>query len=311
MTIQPIEHAQLIGYKDLFDTFVSLYKKQKLPNKIILSGRRGIGKSTFAYHFINYVFSIDEDFKYNLENFQINELNNSFNKVKSNLHPNFFLIDMDEEKKSIEVEKIRKLITYSQKQSFDNKIRFVLINNIEFLNLNAANALLKILEEPNDNLFFILIHDDSKKILDTIKSRCIIFKKAFDLNKTISIANEVIKDDIYNYLNNDFIDNYSTVGELVHLFHFSNENKINLKENSLKNFIQILIDDKNFNKNKELLVLVFDLLEKYFYKNFLNTKNIDIYKLYKKFSKKKYITDKYNLDMGTLLLEIRSEVLSA
>ena len=311
MTIQPIEHAQLIGYKDLFDTFVSLYKKQKLPNKIILSGRRGIGKSTFAYHFINYVFSIDEDFKYNLENFQINELNNSFNKVKSNLHPNFFLIDMDEEKKSIEVEKIRKLITYSQKQSFDNKIRFVLINNIEFLNLNAANALLKILEEPNDNLFFILIHDDSKKILDTIKSRCIIFKKAFDLNKTISIANEVIKDDIYNYLNNDFIDNYSTVGELVHLFHFSNENKINLKENSLKNFIQILIDDKNFNKNKELLALVFDLLEKYFYMNFLNTKNIDIYKLYKKFSKKKYITDKYNLDMGTLLLEIRSEVLSA
>ena len=311
MTIQPIEHAQLIGYKDLFDTFVSLYKKQKLPNKIILSGRRGIGKSTFAYHFINYVFSIDEDFKYNLENFQINELNNSFNKVKSNLHPNFFLIDMDEEKKSIEVEKIRKLITYSQKQSFDNKIRFVLINNIEFLNLNAANALLKILEEPNDNLFFILIHDDSKKILDTIKSRCIIFKKAFDLNETISIVNEVIKDDIYNYLNNDFIDNYSTVGELVHLFHFSNENKINLKENSLKNFIQILIDDKNFNKNKELLALVFDLLEKYFYKNFLNTKNIDIYKLYKKFSKKKYITDKYNLDMGTLLLEIRSEVLSA
>ena len=311
MTIQPIEHAQLIGYKDLFDTFVSLYKKQKLPNKIILSGRRGIGKSTFAYHFINYVFSIDEDFKYNLENFQINELNNSFNKVKSNLHPNFFLIDMDEEKKSIEVEKIRKLITYSQKQSFDNKIRFVLINNIEFLNLNAANALLKILEEPNDNLFFILIHDDSKKILDTIKSRCIIFKKAFDLNETISIVNEVIKDDIYNYLNNDFIDNYSTVGELVHLFHFSNENKINLKEISLKNFIQILIDDKNFNKNKELLALVFDLLEKYFYMNFLNTKNIDIYKLYKKFSKKKYITDKYNLDMGTLLLEIRSEVLSA
>ena len=311
MTIQPIEHAQLIGYKDLFDTFVSLYKKQKLPNKIILSGRRGIGKSTFAYHFINYIFSIDEDFKYNLENFQINELNNSFNKVKSNLHPNFFLIDMDEEKKSIEVEKIRKLITYSQKQSFDNKIRFVLINNIEFLNLNAANALLKILEEPNDNLFFILIHDDSKKILDTIKSRCIIFKKAFDLNKTISIANEVIKDDIYNYLNNDFIDNYSTVGELVHLFHFSNENKINLKEISLKNFIQILIDDKNFNKNKELLVLIFDLLEKHFYKIFLNTKNIDIYKLYKKFSKKKYITDKYNLDMGTLLLEIRSEVLSA
>lgn len=311
MTIQPIEHTQLKGYKDLFATFVSLYKKQKLPNKIILSGRKGIGKSTFAYHFINYIFSIDEDFKYNLENFQINELNNSFNKVKSNLHPNFFLIDMDEEKKSIEVEKIRKLITYSQKQSFDNKIRFVLINNIEFLNLNAANALLKILEEPNDNLFFILIHDDSKKILDTIKSRCIIFKKAFDLNKTISIANEVIKDDIYNYLNNDFIDNYSTVGELVHLFHFSNENKINLKEISLKNFIQILIDDKNFNKNKELLVLIFDLLEKHFYKIFLNTKNIDIYKLYKKFSKKKYITDKYNLDMGTLLLEIRSEVLSA
>ena len=77
----------------------------------------------------------------------------------------------------------------------------------------------KILEEPNDNLFFILIHDVSKKILDTINPD-VSFLKTFDLNETISIVNEVIKDDIYNYLNNDFIDNYSTVGELFTYFIF-------------------------------------------------------------------------------------------
>ena len=48
-------NEKIYGYDDIFNFLVNLYSKQKLPNKFIISGKKGIGKSTFAYHFINYV----------------------------------------------------------------------------------------------------------------------------------------------------------------------------------------------------------------------------------------------------------------
>ena len=78
-------------------------------------------------------------------------------------------------KKNIDINQIRDLIVKLNKSSFNNKPRFVLIDNIEYLNINSINALLKILEEPNDNIIFILINNN-KKVLPTLLSRCINFK---------------------------------------------------------------------------------------------------------------------------------------
>ena len=51
--IDPINHLSLYGFKRYFDFFTNLYQKRKLPNCILLSGQKGIGKSTFAFHFSN------------------------------------------------------------------------------------------------------------------------------------------------------------------------------------------------------------------------------------------------------------------
>ena len=59
----------------------------------------------------------------------------------------------------------------------------MLIDNIETLNINSINALLKILEEPNENINFILI-SNNKKILPTLTSRCINFKLSLSYNET-------------------------------------------------------------------------------------------------------------------------------
>ena len=56
------------------------------------------------------------------------------------------------DKKFIDINQIRSLNINLNKSSFNNKPRFVLIDNIEFLNKNSINALLKILEEPNENV---------------------------------------------------------------------------------------------------------------------------------------------------------------
>ena len=108
-----------------------------------------------AYHFINYVLSKNENYKYDIDNFEINPKNHSFKTVSNKTNTNFILIDITPEK-NIEINQIRELITSLNKSSFNNKPRFVLIDNIEFLNNNAINALLKILEEPNYNVYFIL-----------------------------------------------------------------------------------------------------------------------------------------------------------
>jgi len=46
------------------------------------------------------------------------------------------------------------MITYTNMSTFNNQARFILIDNIEYLNKNSVNALLKIIEEPNDNVFY-------------------------------------------------------------------------------------------------------------------------------------------------------------
>ena len=99
MNIKPINQKKIIGYDDLFKKLINLYNNKKLPNKIIISGQKGIGKSTFVYHFINYIFSKNEDFPYDLNKFEINNDNKSFKLVKNFVHPNFFLLDLIDNKK--------------------------------------------------------------------------------------------------------------------------------------------------------------------------------------------------------------------
>ena len=56
----------------------------------------------------------------------------------------------------------------------ENK-RFVILDDVEMFNLNSMNALLKIIEDPGPDNYFILINNKSKPLLETIKSRCIEF----------------------------------------------------------------------------------------------------------------------------------------
>ncbi len=58
MIISPSNNLNLLGYSNFFIYLKNLYAENKLPNKIIFSGNNGIGKSTFAYHLTNYIFSI-------------------------------------------------------------------------------------------------------------------------------------------------------------------------------------------------------------------------------------------------------------
>ena len=176
MNTSPTLQTKLYGLNKIFSEIINLINLQKLPSKILLSGPKGSGKSTMAYHIVNYIFSTNENHPYNLKLNEINIDNKSFKLIKNGTHPNFHLIDLINDKKNIEVSQIRKMIDYSNKSSFNNLPRIIIIDNLENLNTNSNNALLKIVEEPNEKIFFLLIHNNNKKILDTLKSRCLTYR---------------------------------------------------------------------------------------------------------------------------------------
>jgi DNA polymerase-3 subunit delta' len=311
MNITPISQSKIFELNDVFNQFVNLFTLNKLPNKILLSGPEGSGKSTLAYHLINYIFSQNENDPYSLELHEINKNNKSFKLVQKNSHPNFHLIDLLDEKKNIEISQVRKMITYTNKSSFNNSFKFILIDNIENLNAYSANALLKVIEEPNPNVFFILIHNNKKKILDTLKSRCIIFKLNLTFNQSIKITNQLLNKNVFDLISTDLLNYYTTPGNYIKLINFSEENKVNLNDLSLSDFLLFLINQNFYKKNDFIKNNIFNYIELYFLKLLHRSINKNkINSFYTKFIQKINDTKKFNLDYESLLMEFKSKILN-
>ena len=308
MNLEPSSQLNLFSHKEEFQKLINLYKNNNLPNKILFSGEKGIGKCTLAYHLINYILSSNEDFSYDLDNLKIIPDNKSFKLVQNKSNPNFILVDIQEEKKNIDISQIRNLILTLNKSSFNTKPRFVLIDNIELLNINAVNALLKILEEPNDNINFILINNN-KRILPTLKSRCLNFKIQLTARQSIEITNKILNNNYNEFLNEDLVNDYSTPGEILNLIDFANKNDIDLIETNLKDFIKKIIMEKLYKKNNSVKNLIYSLMEFYFRKN-VSVANIKLINSYNYFLKKIENTKTFNLDEETLFMEFEDSILN-
>ena len=308
MNLTPINQLSLFGHHIEFSNFIELYKNNKLPNKILLSGEKGIGKSTLAYHLINHILSFDEEYSYDAKNFKINPDNKSFKLVLNKSNPNFISIDVDDDKKSIDINQIRNLILTLNKSSFNTKPRFVLIDNIELLNINSVNALLKIIEEPNENIYFILINNN-KKILPTLKSRCLNYKINLTFNQSFDITNKILDQNVLNLINDQMINYYSTPGSILNLLDFANKNNVDLKDIDLKDLIKQILMEKKYKKDQFIKYLIYSLIEIYFRKN-ISVKNIKLLSVQNYFLKKINYTKIFNLDDETLFMEFEDRVLN-
>lgn len=309
--MKPSEQKQLYGLDKYINEIIKLHDKDLMPNKILLSGKKGTGKSTLAYHIINYVLSQTEINKYDKKKFIIDNENKSFKLLKNKSHTNFYLIDLVDEKKNIEINQIREMINYSNKSNFNEKPRFILIDNIENLNKNSTNALLKIIEEPNHNFFFILIHNNNKKILSTLSSRCLTFKINVSFEETLKISNFILKENLFNLINIDLINYYNTPGDFINLINFGLEKKIDLKEFNIDKLLFFIIDNNYYKKNRLIKEILINYIELYFLKLYTisSTKN-EILDFYSNFIKKMNYTNTFNLDEETLFLEFKSKILN-
>ena len=299
----------MIGHKSLFKDFIYLDQIHKLPNKILLNGPKGIGKKLFVNHFLNYFYLKDSKLSYNLKNYEYNLSNNISKLISSNSHPNVLRIYKKNDKKIIDIDQIRDMIQFTNQTSFNNDRRFIIIENINLLGINSANALLKSIEEPNNKIYFILINNSEFKTLETLKSRCLEFKLNLLNPEVIEIVNYHFDNDIYKDINLDFVNNYNSPSFLISLVNFLESNDLSIKDNSIEDLLSYIIKNKSYTSNdfiKEYLNLFIEL---FFYKNINISKKIS-FKIKKYFYLKLSFVKKYNLDFESFFLEFNDKLLS-
>ena len=285
--------VNLIGHKLYLNNFIYLYNKNKLPSKILLSGQKGIGKSLLVKYFLFKVFD-DE---------------NSKLLINNKTHPNILNIKKKIDKKYIEIDQIREIIKFINQSSFNNKPRFIIIEDIEYLNINSSNALLKSLEEPNTNVYFFLIFNTEMNILDTIRSRCLEYKIDLKIEDTKLIVDNYFDDHIFENINNELKNYYSTPRFLISLISYLQENDLSIYDTNINKLIINIIDNKHYDKQvfaKEYLNYIIEL---FFYNNINISKKI-AFKVKKYYYSKFSNIKKFNLDYETFFLEFKDKLLN-
>ena len=308
--MEPREQTNLFGYSKEFNNIINIYNSGKLPNKIIFSGKKGIGKSTFAFHLINYINSINETDNYNLQNLKIINTNRSFKLQLQNIHPNIHYIGIKKGKKIIEIDEIRNLNSFVNRSSFNDGLKIVLIDDLEMLSPNASNALLKLIEEPNKNVQYILIYNNTKFVIDTIKSRCINFKFYLKEEYYPDVVNDYFKTNIYNELNSDFKNIYLTPMNLINVINLINDNKFNLEEVDIEKLLEIIVNNELY-KTRINDISEFKLyLEIFFLKKYKKSYSLSLLKKINYLNSKFSNILRYNLDLSSFILEFRTLILN-
>ena len=283
----------LIGHKVYLNNLEHLYKENKLPNKILLSGYKGIGKALLIKNFLYKVF--DDD--------------NSHALINNNSHPNILNIKKKDDKKIIEIDQIREIIKFTNQSSFNNKSRFIVIDDVEYLNISSSNALLKSLEEPNFNVNFFLVYNSNLKILDTIKSRCIEIKINLNQEDTKLIVNKYFDDEVYENINDSLSNFYSTPNFLILLVNYLKENDLSLVDTNINILIRNIIVNKHYNKNIFVKDYLNYIIELFFYNHINITKEIS-YIVKEYYYTKLLNIRKFNLDYETFFLEFEDNLLN-
>ncbi len=303
--------------KEIFSKEISIFKKEinfifnlyvnkKLPQTILFTGEKGIGKLNVAYHLVNFILSKDEDNEYCITTNKINSNNKTYNLLLKNIHPNLFLISLKDKRKNIDIEQIKNMKNFLNATSFSNKPKIVLIDGSEYLNLSSSNSLLKSLEENLNNVFFILVHDIKKNLLSTIKSRCIQFKFFLNNEDREKIINEIL-DNQFNDLSSDFKNKYISPLFFKSLLEYCNKNNFQINNINLDNLLSDIIQKKAYKKNEFVLKNFFLLVQLFLYKKIKKEQNINKYfYLLKYFTQRFDDVIKFNLDFESYVLEFKN-----
>ena len=153
------------------------YRSNRLPHALLLCGPEGTGKLDFARQLTETLLCDKnrvENFS-SIDNWQISKpcgQCNGCQLLAAGTHPDSFIIQPEAEGKQIQIASIREINQYVSLTSQFAPLQIVIIAPAEAMNRNAANALLKTLEEPRPGKLIILCSSQPSRLLPTVKSRC-------------------------------------------------------------------------------------------------------------------------------------------
>lgn len=146
-----------------FQQLLQAKAENRLPHALLFVGQKGIGKAHFADHFIRSQLCQQQ----NLSGCDCH----SCRLIAGRAHPNVLWIEPEKANAAIKVDQIRAVTEFINQTSLQGEYRFVIINPANKMNLNAANALLKTLEEPASGSILVLITEQTSHLPATILSR--------------------------------------------------------------------------------------------------------------------------------------------
>lgn len=175
---EPSETLRLVGHEQAAAMLAAAYRSGKLPHALIFAGPVGIGKATLAFHLAHHLLK-HPAFETAPDMFAVPDpASPLFRQIATGAHPGVLHLTrpLNDKTKSfktvVTVDEIRKVNRFLSLTSHDGSYRVVIVDPADDMNTNAANALLKNLEEPPSRTLFILIVHAPGSLLPTIRSRC-------------------------------------------------------------------------------------------------------------------------------------------
>src|SRR5215218_1413916 len=178
--VHPRETSVLFGHRDAELTLLNAYRSGRIPHAWLIGGPQGIGKATLAYRMARFVLAHRNPHGSDVqraETLQVDPSDPVARHVAAGAHGGLLTLERTLNDKGvmrtvITVDETRETISFFGSTAAVEGWRVCIVDTVDELNPNAANALLKVLEEPPQQSLFLLVSHAPARVLPTILSRC-------------------------------------------------------------------------------------------------------------------------------------------
>lgn len=180
-TPHPRETLTLAGHRDAETLLLEAYRSGRMHHAWIIGGEEGIGKATLAYRLARFILANADPGSAAVaaaRDLAVDRDAPAARRVGQQAHPDLFVLRRGFTKDGrnlmaeISVGEARKLVNFFTTTAGEGGWRIAIVDTADDLNTNAANALLKVLEEPPPRSLFLILSSAPRRLLPTIRSRC-------------------------------------------------------------------------------------------------------------------------------------------
>lgn len=309
----------IVGNNKIKESLKNAVKSNNVSHSYLFIGKAGVGKKLFAKDLAKKVMCLGSNYdaqdnvlrstRDNTENVESENLSLEFDncdsciKFDANSNPDFSIIVPDG--KSIKIEQIRDLQARILEKPISSNKKVYIIDDADTMTEESQNCLLKTLEEPPEYAMIILIASNENRMLQTIKSRCVIIRFEDLTNEEISQILHTNDQDIIRLCEGS-VAKADTISEKREMFAQLKNIADHLSKNSL---IDVLNNSDLLYSSKDDIMTLLDFLNIIFFEkakeNIKYSKAIDIIE---KTKKKIMANNNYDMRMDYMLMHIWEEL---